>query len=172
MPMNEVSQRPEAAEVEPPLFSATISPHRSLSRRGFNILMAVVGVASFALGVGFLSMGAWPVFGFFGLDAALIYWAFRRNYFDARAYEQINLSRDRLHVKRVTAHGRAREFEFNPYWTRLIVDRRSWGIAALALSSSGKRLAIGGFLSPNERGRFADALSAALAAARSAPAGA
>lgn len=170
MPMNEVSQKPEASEAEPPLFTATISPYRSLSLRGFNILMAFVGLASFAAGVGFISMGAWPVFGFFGLDAALIYWAFRRNYFDARAYEQINLSRERLSVKRVSAHGRAREFEFNPYWTRLDVDRRSWGIAALALSSSGKRLAIGVFLSPNERGRFADALSAALAAARTAPA--
>jgi uncharacterized membrane protein len=165
--MDDLSQNPAGDRAEAPLFTATISPHRSLSRRGFTILMSLIGVVSFAMGVAFVSMGAWPVFGFFGLDAALIYLAFRRNYIDARAFEQISVSRERLHIRRVSAFGREVEFEFNPYWTRLIVDRRDWGIAGLALTSSGKRLAIGVFLSPNERGRFADALSAALAAARS-----
>ena len=163
-------ENPTGTGAEPPLFTATISPHRSLSRRGFNILIALVAVVSFTVGVAFMSMGAWPVFGFFGLDAALIYFAFRRNYLDARAYEQINLSRERLQVRRVSALGREVEYEFNPYWTRLLIDRRSWGIAALSLSSSGRRLAIGGFLNPNDRARFADSLSAALAAARTASA--
>lgn len=167
--MNEPSQNHDGDPDEAPLFTATISPYRSLSRKGFTILMGFVGLVSFAAGVAFMSMGAWPVFGFFGLDAALIYFAFRRNYLDARAYEEISVTRERLRIRRVSAFGREIEYEFNPYWTRLIVDRRSWGIAGLSLSSSGKRLAIGGFLSPDERGRFADALSAALALARTAP---
>jgi uncharacterized membrane protein len=166
MPMNDLSENPDNTPAERPLFSATISPYRSLSLRGFNILMAAIGLASFGLGVAFTSMGAWPVFGFFGLDAALIYFAFRRNYFDARAFEQIDLSQESLRIRRVSAFGREARFEFNPYWTRLVVDRRSWGIAGLALTSSGRRLSIGGFLSPDERSRFADALSAALAMAR------
>lgn len=166
--MSEPSQNLDGDPAEP-LFTATISPYRSLSRRGFTILMTFIGLVSFAAGVAFMSMGAWPVFGFFGLDAALVYFAFRRNYLDARAYEQISLSRERLHIRRVSAFGREVEYEFHPYWTRLLIDRRSWGIAGLSLSSSGKRLVIGSFLSPNERGRFADALSAALALARTAP---
>ena len=32
----------------------------------------------------FLLAGAWPVFGFFGLDVLLVYWAFRLNYRRAR----------------------------------------------------------------------------------------
>ena len=34
-------------------------------------------------------MGAWPVFGFFGLDVLLIYWAFRLNFRAPRATEDI-----------------------------------------------------------------------------------
>jgi uncharacterized membrane protein len=132
--------------------------------------MAFLGIVSFTAGIIFLRMGAWPVFGFFGLDVAILYFAFRRNYMDARAFEQIDLSREELHVRRVSALGRETEYSFNPYWTRLIIDRRSWGIAALSLASSGRRLPIGIFLGPSERASFADALSSALAAARSAPA--
>jgi len=40
----------------------------------------------------FLIMGAWPVFGFFGLDALLIYWAFRINYARAAAYEVVTVT--------------------------------------------------------------------------------
>jgi uncharacterized membrane protein len=148
------------------LFRAVLSPHRSLSRRGFNILIACVGIVSFVVGTGFLLMGAWPVFGFFGLDAALVYFAFRRNYLDARAFEEINLSREELRIRRVSPLGREVQFSFDPYWTRLDVDRRSWGIAALALTSSGRRLRIGAFLSPDDRAAFADALSVALSTAR------
>ena len=152
------------------LFTATLSPYRSLSRRGFNTLMAFFGVISFTAGMIFVNMGAWPVFGFFGLDVLLVYLAFRRNYMDARAIEQIDLSPAVLLVRKVSALGRETEYSFNPYWTRLIVDRRSHGIAGLSLVSSGRRLAIGTFLGPNERVPFANALQSALSAARAIPA--
>lgn len=158
---------PASDDSAAPIFTATLAPHRSLSLRGFNILMAFVGLVSFAAGMGFLLMGAWPVFGFFGLDAAIIYLAFRRNYMDARAYEQIDLSRTRLLVRQVSARGHKVEHDFHPYWTRLVIDRRESGIAALLLSSSGRKLVIGRYLSPNDRASFADALSKAMASVRS-----
>lgn len=156
---------PPAAER---IFTATLWPYRSLSRRGFNILMAVAGVVSFAFGVVFTSLGAWPVFGFFGLDVLIIFLAFRRNYLDARAFEHIDLTREVLTVRRVTASGRERLYTFNPYWTRLIVARETWGVARLSLATRGLELPIGGSLSPVERESFADAFSKALSTARSA----
>src|SRR5260370_7730407 len=78
---------PEAAE--PTLFSALLTPHRSLNRTGFLVLMAFLSLISFAAGVAFLLMGAWPVFGFFGLDVLAIYWAFKINFRRARACEEI-----------------------------------------------------------------------------------
>ncbi len=165
-----MSEPSENRASESRLFTATLSPYRSLSRRGFNTLMALLGILSFGFGIAFMRMGAWPVFGFFGLDVVLLYLAFRRNYMDARAIEEINLSPELLHIRRVSAIGRETEYSFHPYWTRLIISRSDNGIAALSLVSSGRRLSIGAFLGPYERASFADALSAALAAARSAPA--
>lgn len=166
----QMSEPNENQAGEDRLFTATLSPYRSLSRRGFNVLMAFMGLVSFTAGIIFLNMGAWPVFGFFGLDVALLYFAFRRNYMDARAIEQIDVSPALLLVRRVSALGHETEYSFNPYWTRLVVDRRSNGVAALSLVSSGKRLSIGNFLGPNERGPFAQALQSALSAARAVPA--
>ena len=57
-------------ELEPTIFSAVITPHRSLGSIGFLVLMIVFGGVSFVTGIAFLLMGAWPVFGFFGLDVA------------------------------------------------------------------------------------------------------
>ena len=54
-----------------------LTPHRSLSPTGFLIFMAVLGGISFVTGMVFLLAGAWPVFGFLGLDVLLVYWAFR-----------------------------------------------------------------------------------------------
>ena len=65
---------------EPTLFSAIITPHRSLSGTGFLVVMALVGGLSFIGGMFFFLLGAWPVIGFLGLDVLLVYWAFRANY--------------------------------------------------------------------------------------------
>jgi len=62
-----------ALPAEPTLFSALVTPHRSLSRVGFFVLMAVITAVSFAGGMVFYLVGAWPVGFFFGLDALLIY---------------------------------------------------------------------------------------------------
>jgi uncharacterized membrane protein len=50
-------------ELEPTIFSATLTPHRSLGRVGFLILMVLFGLVSFITGMLFLVLGAWPVFG-------------------------------------------------------------------------------------------------------------
>ena len=55
--------------LDPKIFSALLTPHRSLGPTGFLILMACLGGLSFVSGIIFVSLGAWPVFGFFGLDA-------------------------------------------------------------------------------------------------------
>src|SRR5438270_543938 len=91
---------PEVAE--PTLFSALLTPHRSLNRTGFLVLMAFLSLISFAAGVAFLLMGAWPVFGFFGLDVLAIYWAFKINFRRARACEEIRVTPSELRVRRVS----------------------------------------------------------------------
>lgn len=155
---------------EPTIFSAVLTPHRSLSRNGFVILMLVMGGASFATGMAFLLAGAWPVFGFCGLDVLLLYLAFRLSYRHARAYEQVTVTPSELTVRKVSHHGRINEWTLNPLWVRLDrVVHEEFGIERLFLVSHGRRLAIAGFLGPQEKESFALALSAALGEAKRGP---
>jgi len=149
------------------LFSARLTPHRSLKRTGFLLVMAFVSVVSFAAGLAFLLMGAWPVVGFFGLDVLAIYWAFRINFRHARASEEIRVTPSELSLRRVSHRGHVVEFTFNPLWVQL--ERKShaeFGIERLYLVSKGRRIAVGSFLGADEKASFANALMAALQAAR------
>jgi uncharacterized membrane protein len=155
---------------EPTIFSATLTPHRSLSRVGFVVLMVAIGGMSFVAGMVFLIAGAWPVFGFFGLDVLLVYWAFRVNYRAATAYEQVMVTASELTVRKVSHRGQVAEWTLNPLWTRL--DRQShveFGIEKLFLVSRGRKVTIGGFLAPAEKEDFAAALGAALGEAKRGP---
>src|SRR5579859_938307 len=155
---------------EPELFSALVTPHRSLSRTGFLAVMTFVSVISFVAGLAFLMMGAWPVLGFFGLDVLAIYWAFRINFRHAKASEEILVTPSALRLRRISHRGHVMEFSFNPLWVQL--DRKThaeFGIERLYLVSKGRRVAIARFLSPDEKSSFANALLAALQAARRGP---
>ena len=157
-------------ESQPELFSALLTPHRSLNRTGFVVLMALLSVVSFGAGLAFLLMGAWPVFGFFGLDVLVIYWAFRINFRRARASEEIRVTPSELRVRRVSHRGHVVEFVLNPLWVQL--DQKihaEYGIEKLYLLSKGRRVAIASFLGPDEKASFAKALTAALQAARRGP---
>lgn len=155
---------------EPPIFSAVLTPHRSLSPTGFVIFMAVLGGISFITGMVFLLAGAWPVFGFFGLDVLLVYWAFKLNYRAAQAYEQVTVTPSELTVRKVNHRGGVREWTLNPVWVRLHRDEHEeFGLQRLFLESRGRHLTIAGFLPPQEKESFAAALSGALAEAKRGP---
>lgn len=155
------------AGIGPAIFSAVITPHRSLSSGGFVLLMVLVGAIAFVAGLFFFLLGAWPVVGFLGLDVALIWLAFRASYRAARARETVEVNESEILVRRVSARGATAEWRFNPCWARLRVDRdREDGVRRLALASRGRELEIAGWLSPPEKADFAAALSQALAAAR------
>ena len=151
----------------PSVFDATLRPHRSLEPRGFALLMAAIAIVSFVSGVAFVLHGAWPVTGFFGLDVALVYIAFRVNYRAADASERVVLSERELVVER---HRRGRligRWSFQPYWLRIEVAEGPQ--PAIVLKSHGRSVAIGSFLSPDERVGFAQALSESVAELRLAP---
>jgi uncharacterized membrane protein len=155
---------------QPELFSALLTPHRSLNRTGFVIVMGFVGVVSFAAGLAFLLMGAWPVFGFFGLDVLAIWWAFRVNFRRARASEEILITPSELRLRRTSHRGHVVEFVLNPLWVRLEqVVHEEYGIENLYLVSKGRSLAVASFLGPDEKASFAKALTTALQAARRGP---
>jgi uncharacterized membrane protein len=160
----------DPAPAEPKLFSALLTPHRSLSRTGFIVLMGFLTLVSFAAGVAFTLMGAWPVFGFFGLDVVAVYWAFRINFRRGNATEEITITHSELRVRRVSHRGHVVEWVLNPLWVRL--DQKvhaEFGIEKLYLVSRGRRVSVANFLGPDEKDSFAKALSAALQSAKRGP---
>ena len=132
--------------------------------------MGFLTAISFIAGFVFLLMGAWPVFGFFGLDVLIVYWAFRLNFRRAAATEDIVVTPYELRVRRVSHRGHVVEWTLNPLWVQL--DKKvheEFGIEKLYLVSRGRRLSIGNFLGPEEKASFANALGAALQAAKRGP---
>ena len=150
------------------LFDARLRPHRSLSPRGFLLLMIAVATVAFLAGLACFLIGAWPVAGFLGLEVALVYLAFKMNYRHGRMYETLRLTRGDLTVARVN-HWRARKtWRFQPAWLQVLIDDPPGHDSPLVLRSHGKSLPIGGFLMPEERADLAAALRRALEDARAA----
>ncbi len=164
--MNDTEDHSGATADEPVYFDVLMTPHRSLPPQGFVILMAAVGLISFGAGVVFFLVGAWPVIGFLGLDVLLIYMAFRFNYRQARMYESLRLTADRLEVRRVDHRGDEASWQFQPTWLQVMIDEPPRLNSPLTLRSHGRSLVIGAFLTPDEKLELARALRSALVEAR------
>lgn len=147
-------------------FRAVLTPHRSLSPRGFLIFMAVLAAVSFATGLVFAWIGAWPVLGFFGLDVAIVYVAFRLNYRSGRLYETVEVMPQTTTIQRVHPSGKTETYEFQSYWARVLLATGVDGRSTLRVASHGREIVFGGFLTDDERASLADELRVALRAAR------
>jgi uncharacterized membrane protein len=152
-----------ATDAAPVFFDAQLQPYRSLPPRGFGIVMAVLAGASFAISVGCIALGAWPVTGFFGLDIGLVYLAFRISYRNARKVEHVRLTASDLTVERIGVRGDRRHWRFEPVWARLVFEEIAEDENRLSVTSHGRRLSLGAFLSPGQRRQLYRDLADALA---------
>ncbi len=155
------------------VYERVLLPHRSLPPRGFNIMMLLLGLVSLAVGIGFVLIGAWPIGGFFGLDVAALYLAFRLSYRSARQREILRLAGDDFTVERIDIYGARQSWRFQPFWLRVVLEERPDRSNRLSLASHGKSLVIADFLGPPVRRELAASLKAALSRWRAAlnPAG-
>ena len=77
--------------MEKTFLDITVLPYRSLSKKDFRSLMFIVSFIFFSVGVFFWYIGAWPVFGFLGLDVLLLYYAFKINYKSGEIFEIVKI---------------------------------------------------------------------------------
>ena len=146
----------------PVLFDAVLEPHRSLSRSGFFVVILLIGAVTLAFGVFFLLMGAWPVFGFLGLDLFLLWLAIKLNNRALKIVERIRVTAEQVMVTRNGPRG-GESWSFNPYWLNVAVTETAEGKGEVRLSSHGFSLSLGAYLLPEERQELAEALKKALA---------
>ncbi len=100
-------------------FATSLKPYRSLSADGFRFVMLGAVAANLVIGLPLFLMGAWPVFGFMGLDVFLLWWLFQRSYFDARRSETLTLTDHDLVVVRIAPDGEREELRLDAYWLKV-----------------------------------------------------
>ncbi|WP_165843899.1 DUF2244 domain-containing protein [Phenylobacterium kunshanense] len=151
-----------------PLFmDAEIRPNRSLSRRGFMILIAVVTAANVAAALVFLSQGAFLVPIFMGIDVLAVVVAFMANYRSGQMVERVQVSPSHVKVTHEAGGAVRLVWESPTAFTRITREHDEEDrVMALGLALSGRGTPVAASLSPGERREFGRALEEAIWRAR------
>ena len=150
----------------------TIWPHRSLSPKGFAIVMGVLAGLLFIIGLGFFLAGAWPVIGFLGLELLVVWGAFKLNYRAARHRETIHTTTEELMVESQTPAGKQAQKSFPIGWLRVSLSPSKSPVVSsrdqqkIILSSHGEQAEIGKYLHPAEKAGLSRELGAMIDRAR------
>lgn len=151
--------RPDTA----PILDLTLWPHRSLSPRGFRWMLWLTTLG-FAIPMGAIlgSAAFWIVGAFVLVDFVLLYGLMKLTYRSGQVRETVRLWPDRLRIERREPNGAEKVWEANPHWVRvrLVETRRIPDY--LVVSSAGKDIELGAFLTPGERRDLAGALRTGL----------
>ncbi len=145
---------------------AVLEPSRSLSRRGFNRVMMIFGGLSLFSSVVFLTLGAWPVVGFLGLEVLAVWLVFNWSFRSQTARTYVRVTADAVDVRKVDGWGRERRARVSAFFARVEFDRNASGPNALRLATSARAYYIGEYLTPRERESFARRLTQAISDAR------
>jgi uncharacterized membrane protein len=141
---------------------AEIRPNRSLSERGFILLIAVVTAANVASAAVFVAMGAMFVPIFLGLDLMAVFVAFLVSFHTAKRVERVQVTSRDVRVTQETPRASYLVWESPTAFTRVHVERDEGRTVGLKLALSGRELAVATALSPRERAEFAKALERAI----------
>lgn len=152
-----------AAMADPFYMDAEIRPNRSLSERGFIVLIAVVTAANVASAAVFVAMGAMFVPIFLGLDLLAVIVAFLVSFQAAKRVERVQVTSRDVRVTQETPRASQLVWESPTAFTRVHVEREEDGrTVGLKLALSGREVAVAAALSPRERAEFAKALERAI----------
>jgi uncharacterized membrane protein len=152
--------------VRPIYMDAVITPNRSLSERGFVVLIGIVTLANCASAAVFIAMGATFVPIFLGLDLLAVIVAFLVSFRAARNVERVQVTASEVRVVHETPKASTVIWESPTAFTRVAVDKEDERTVGLRLALSGREVAVAVALSPRERAEFAQALERAIWQAR------
>lgn len=146
---------------------ALLEPNRSLSPKAFQLVMAVIVTASIGAGMLYLFAGAWPVVGFFGLDALVLWAMFRWSFRQQRQRTRVRITAERVFLHHLSPDGSEKEAEIPTAFARVELDEPLAWDSWLRIEHGQRAYIIGRFLTPKERKSLAEALRSALIRARS-----
>jgi uncharacterized membrane protein len=141
---------------------AEIRPNRSLSERGFIILIAIVTLANCASAAVFIAMGATFVPIFLGVDLLAVVVAFLASFRAGKRIERVQVTAREIRVTHETPKWSRLVWESPTAFTRVRVEKEEERTVALKLALSGREAEVAAALSPRERADFAKALERAI----------
>ena len=133
------------------LYEISLYPYRSLNKTGFFILMFSLGFVSFVAGIIFMIKGAWPVFGFFGLDVLLVYIFFKINFRSGKKKEVLILTKNKLIVEFYESKKISKTYYLDANWLQIHLSKLKNEMSKLKISSNGKSVIVGAFLRHQEK---------------------
>ncbi|HEY5289436.1 MAG TPA: DUF2244 domain-containing protein [Caulobacteraceae bacterium] len=148
---------------------AVITPHRSLSRRGFIVLVSVLTAINAVTAVVFLVLRAGPVPIFLALDVFALAVAFAASRRAAKIRERVQVTASEVRVLRETPAGAETVWLSPTAFTRVTVVGDDEDRMDLQLRLSDRGVAVASALSRSERRDFAAALERAIRQARTDP---
>jgi uncharacterized membrane protein len=152
---------------EPFFMDAVITPHRSMSSKGFIILIGVLTGINATSAAFFVMLGAGPVPIFLGLDVMAVIVAFAVSNRTARRHERIRVTASEVRVSLASPRGEQTVWVSPTAFTRLALVGDAGDADHLRLRLSDRELRVARDLSRPERQAFAKALDTALWRARS-----
>lgn len=151
--------------MEPPIFEAVVTPHRSLGPRGVRLVGLAI-LLSCAVNTGLsLLLGAWPVAVFAVAELGLALYLFRRGT-RSETEERLVLTPARLTIQRRDRAGRASRLDLPTAWMRVRLEERPARVPALVLRGRFRPVEVGASLGEQEKRSLAEALGEALHALR------
>jgi uncharacterized membrane protein len=145
---------------------AVITPHRSLSERGFIVLIGVVTLCNCISSAVFVYYGATLVPIFMAFDVLAVIVAFAVSFAGARRIERVTITARDVVVTHEAPNWSKVVWESPTAFTRVAVEKDEERTVGLRLALSGKDVAVAQALSPGERADFAKALEHAIWEAR------
>lgn len=144
------------------LFRTELRPHRSNTLKSVHTLMWVLAIIWVPVAGMFAVIGAWPVLPLMGGEVLLLYGLLRLNLRRGAEVETIAVTPREFSVERVSHWGRRNHWTFQPQWLQVFVDNPKGRQADLMLRSHGRTLAIGRFLTVDEKLNVAEKLKRVL----------
>lgn len=146
----------------PPLYQVVLTPHRSMSRRGFAWLLLILWLFLLVPLIPLIgSLAMWVMLAFLLAALGALWYFIEINYHDGTLSEILRIWPDNITLVRSNPRAAVQNWQANPYWARIQLRRPKGGPVDnyVTLKSSGREVELGAFLTPDERADLCKALN-------------
>ena len=150
-----------APSAQSPAYVHLSVPNRSLGPKGRRWVLGAIAATTFGVAAGAVSMGAWPVMPFAGLEVGFVALAFRVLRLHDADFERLEIGEHEVKVEARDARSVTR-FVANRSWARVVLRERGER-CTLRLAYAGRMVPLGRLLSDEGRRRLADELRGRIA---------